>query len=207
MSIVVKLPEPFVEMERERLASHPDFKNIADQKDREKRLRKAAEKTAINRILMAQPAAREPRPVPDAEIDRDCEAFRARNGSHGVFEARVMREQSEARIRLRRTVEEIRRQAPTPSEKSVAATYDRYQDTLPQPEQVHAAHIVKRTAEGLQEEDAWRGIAAALADLESGSAFEQAANRHSDCSGKGDLGWFGRGAMVQEGEELAVTLG
>ncbi len=201
------LPEAFIEMERERLASHPDFRQIADARERETRLRKAAEETAINRMLMAQAAARDPRPVREQEIQRECDSFRARNGDHVTFDADVLRVQCEARLRLRRTVGDIRNAAPAPSEESVFATYERYKDTFEQPEQVHAAQVVKHTAEGLQEEAARIGIAEALAELERGIPFAEVADRLSDCAGKGgDIGWFGRGAMVQEFEDVVFAL-
>lgn len=63
--------------------------------------------------------------------------------------------------------------------------------------QVHAAHIL------VKKEDQAKEI---LAKLNAGDSFSDLAKKHSDCpSGKqgGDLGWFGKGQMVQEFEKAA----
>ena len=66
--------------------------------------------------------------------------------------------------------------------------------------QVHAFHILvenEREAEKLLEQ------------LHDGADFEELAEEHSKCPSAqsgGDLGWFGRGQMVQEFEEAAFDL-
>jgi peptidyl-prolyl cis-trans isomerase C len=63
--------------------------------------------------------------------------------------------------------------------------------------QVHAAHIL------VEKEDKVREL---LAKINSGENFGELAKKFSKCpSGKqgGDLGWFGKGQMVQEFEKAA----
>lgn len=63
--------------------------------------------------------------------------------------------------------------------------------------QVHAAHIL------VKKEDQARDL---LAKVKAGESFSDLAKRFSDCpSGRngGDLGWFGRGQMVQEFDRAA----
>ncbi len=65
------------------------------------------------------------------------------------------------------------------------------------PKQVHAAHILVKS------EDQAKDL---LTKLNAGVSFADLAKKHSDCpSGKqgGDLGWFGKGQMVQEFEKAA----
>jgi len=63
--------------------------------------------------------------------------------------------------------------------------------------QVHAAHIL------VDREDQAKEL---LARIDSGESFSDLAKKHSKCpSGRkgGDLGWFGKGQMVQEFETAA----
>jgi peptidyl-prolyl cis-trans isomerase C len=63
--------------------------------------------------------------------------------------------------------------------------------------QVHAAHILVKKEEQANE---------LLARIRAGKSFSDLAKKYSDCpSGKqgGDLGWFGKGQMVQEFEKAA----
>ena len=63
--------------------------------------------------------------------------------------------------------------------------------------QVHAAHIL------VKKEDQAKDL---LARVKTGENFSDLAKKFSDCpSGKngGDLGWFGRGQMVQEFDKAA----
>ena len=63
--------------------------------------------------------------------------------------------------------------------------------------QVHAAHIL------VKKEDEARGL---LTRVNKGENFGDLAKKYSDCpSGRdgGDLGWFGRGQMVQEFDKAA----
>ena len=67
-------------------------------------------------------------------------------------------------------------------------------------EQVRCAHILVRS----------RGEALELIEkLKAGESFEALAQEHSQCPSKragGDLGKFGRGAMVKEFEQAAFAL-
>jgi parvulin-like peptidyl-prolyl isomerase len=57
------------------------------------------------------------------------------------------------------------------------------------------------------EESARAAIEEALADIKAGVPFEEVADKHSDCAGNGgDLGWFPRGEMVEEFEEIVFNL-
>ena len=67
-------------------------------------------------------------------------------------------------------------------------------------ERVHAQHILVRTEQEAN---------SLLYDIKHGTSFEDVAKQKSLCpSGKngGDLGWFGRGMMVKEFEQVAFAL-
>jgi hypothetical protein len=97
--------------------------------------------------------------------------------------------------------------APKPTAEEIEAFYRANRENFRLPEMFHAAHIVKHVNEEQTEEQAEAGIQAALADLERGVPFAEAADRHSDCKGNGgDLGQFPPGHMVEEFEAAISAL-
>jgi parvulin-like peptidyl-prolyl isomerase len=74
------------------------------------------------------------------------------------------------------------------------------------PEMVRASHIVKNVDESTTEEVALAAIRAVQAQL-NGDNFADLANEHSDCKGNGgDLGYFPRGQMVDEFDEVVFAM-
>ncbi len=82
-------------------------------------------------------------------------------------------------------------------------------------DQIRASHILINHAEApqantqLSADDAMEKIGALKVEIESGTPFDQVAGEHSDCPSSrqgGDLGNFGRGAMVPEFDKAAFDL-
>ena len=82
-------------------------------------------------------------------------------------------------------------------------------------DQIRASHILINHADApqantqLSAEDAMKQIETLKSDIDSGTPFEQVAGEHSDCPSArqgGDLGSFGRGAMVPEFDQAAFDL-
>ncbi len=65
---------------------------------------------------------------------------------------------------------------------------------------VHAKHILVENKEQAQD---------ILDEIKEGASFDAMARKHSKCpsgTSGGDLGWFGKGAMVKEFEDAAFVL-
>nr|WP_232286734.1 peptidylprolyl isomerase [Pelobacter propionicus] len=78
--------------------------------------------------------------------------------------------------------------------------YDQNIDKFKAGEQIRASHILVKTEKEAKE---------ILAQLKGGAAFEELARKHSVDSSSakgGDLGWFGKGAMVPAFERAALAL-
>ncbi len=82
-------------------------------------------------------------------------------------------------------------------------------------DQIRASHILINHADAPQAntevsaKNAKAQIIKLKEDIEAGTPFEQVAEEHSDCpsaSQGGDLGSFGRGAMVPEFDQAAFDL-
>jgi peptidyl-prolyl cis-trans isomerase C len=66
---------------------------------------------------------------------------------------------------------------------------------------------VKHTPEDGDPAPALEALRAVEAELHAGANFEELARRHSDCPDDGgDLGWFPRGQMVDEFDEVVFNL-
>lgn len=75
--------------------------------------------------------------------------------------------------------------------------------------EIRAAHILVQVPEGADDTEAKARIDSIYNLLENNASFEQLARTCSDCPSKaksGDLGFFGRGKMVPEFEEVAFAL-
>ena len=76
------------------------------------------------------------------------------------------------------------------------------------PDEIRASHILVDT-KSRSKEEAQTAIEGIISNLQDGGEFAKLAEEHSDCpsgSDGGDLGNFGKGAMVPEFETAAFNL-
>lgn len=95
------------------------------------------------------------------------------------------------------------------SDADLRAYYDDNQEQFTTPEQVRARHILLRVDDDRSEAEAARQMAEIERRLAAGESFAALAEELSEDPGSaaqgGDLGFFGRGAMVPEFEEAAFA--
>ena len=179
--------------------------------DAEMQLREWARENVIERMLLTSAALADPEPVPAELIEQAMRTSDSKadseDGSGAAVSDGKVREQVEAQYRIERLLARIQSDVPAPKPKEIAEFYKRNREMFMGPELVHAAHIVKNVDEQNDEDSARAGIEAALLELRDDSRFDEVANRHSDCAGNGgDLGWFPRGQMVDEFDEIVFKL-
>ncbi|HYI97796.1 MAG TPA: peptidylprolyl isomerase [Bryobacteraceae bacterium] len=177
----------------------------------EMQLREWARDNVIERMLLKSAAFADPEPVPAEVIEKGLEAMNTQAGGKVSCGTRTsddnIREQIETQYRIERLIHHVHSAVPAPKPKDIAELYKRNKSRFMTPELVHAAHIVKNIDEQHDEATARVGIESAMADLKSGIPFGEAADRHSDCAGNGgDLGWFPRGQMVEEFDNVVFNL-
>jgi len=201
------VPEELIKEEMQRLERDVYFQNIADETERDRQLRAAAETSAADKILIAQKAADDPRPIDPAAIRQEMERQRAQWGRASSLDQGQFRQWVESQLRLQRTRQEMVADAKKTTPEEVEAFFNAHRENFQKPEMFHASHIVKNVNHEQSEEQAEAGIREAQAELERGTPFGEVADRFSDCKDKsGDLGQFPAGHMVEDFEQAIRAL-
>jgi parvulin-like peptidyl-prolyl isomerase len=166
----------------------------------EEKSREWARENLIERVLLRQAASKDTAPMPAEAIDREVHALQLKGGN-------ALREDVEQRLRIERFIATLTAHVATPRRKDVVEYYKKNRASFHAPEAVHAAHIVKNIDERTDESAARSAIEDIHRALHEGAEFESLADERSDCPGRGgDLGYFGRGEMVDEFERVAFAL-
>ncbi|PLX78849.1 MAG: hypothetical protein C0615_03160 [Desulfuromonas sp.] len=96
---------------------------------------------------------------------------------------------------------------PDPDKDAIKAMYDKHPEKMIRRGRVRASHILAKLREG-EEEQALAKIRELQQEV-TPENFAELARSHSDCPSStagGDLGWFRRGDMVKQFEEVAFSL-
>lgn len=86
--------------------------------------------------------------------------------------------------------------------------YDKNKDIFKDPEMVKASHILIKVDDKQNDKDAKAKIDSVYKELKSGKSFEELAKKYSQdgsAANGGDLGFFPRGVMVKEFENVAFS--
>ncbi|HUQ91646.1 MAG TPA: peptidylprolyl isomerase [Bryobacteraceae bacterium] len=177
----------------------------------EQRVRQWALENVLERTVLRQEALKDAEPVAPEAIEQQMEQVRSQTpGQSGVVAPvpdDVLRQELEVRFRVERLVGRVAQKVSAPKNKDISDFYVKNREQFKSPEMLHAAHIVKNVDEKTDEASARSAIEAAREELQSGASFEELADRFSDCPGRGgDLGFFPRGQMVEQFEEVVFQL-
>ena len=213
------VPEAALAAEAESLLSR--FRQLTDEQrsqygfTEESMRQRAAEwakENVIERALMRQAALEDRTPIPDDVFEKAVENMYKRFGGKDKFQEsglsdQDIRREAETSIRLDRLVGRVTSKVKAPKTKEAAEYYRKHKERFEEGETVRAAHIVKHVNEDVAKEEARQAIDALKAELDAGASFEEVADRASDCPGNGgDLGWFGRGKMVERFDAVVFDL-
>ena len=170
-----------------------------------------SKENVIERVLLRQEAAKDPAPVPPQEVDAALEQIKKRHGGGEQFslsrDEGEMRGEVETRVRLDRLIGSVTANVKPPKNKDVADFYRKHKSDFALPEQIRAAHIVKNVDDKTDEATAREAIEKVKEEIDRGDPFEEVADRHSDCPGNGgDLGYFARGQMVEQFDEVVFHM-
>jgi len=173
-------------------------------------LLKAGGKQLLDRLIeqkLIQQAAKEKGvTVSEQQVEEQVKEMKQQFGGESSFQMYmdqfgITEDMLKDDIRHQLLMEEILGPEIEVTEEEIKEYFEENKEFLGEPEQVKARHILVETEEQAHE---------ILAKLKQGESFEDLAKQYStDEASKdngGDLGYFGRGEMVAEFEEVAFSL-
>jgi parvulin-like peptidyl-prolyl isomerase len=219
MALVVngeKIDDNDIRQEVERL--RPRYEQVfaeKDPKERQAQLLDWSRENVIERVLLRQEAEKDGWNVPAAEVEtalarlreqfKKSEELRAAFNAGSDDEIKTMIEQQ---MQVERKIDAVYAGAAQPSDEEIRKYYEENKDQFKSDEQVRVAHIVKYVNWQTDEAAALEIIRRAQQEIKNGAAFEVIVDKYTDCADSGgDLGFIGRGQMVEEFEDVVFKLG
>ncbi len=213
-----KIERSLIETEVNRL--RPDYQRLfKDQarQEQEQQLAEWARENIIEATLFRQQARKAFPQIEPQEIQNALQELLQQEHQEGPLHQRVhagAEEQDKLyaeiadQIRHEKLYSQITNTIRQPSEKQIRQYYDQHlSDRFTIPEMIHAAHIVKHPNAAESKEQQYEQMCQMKEQLDSGVPFEDLAREHSDCpDSAGDLGFFARGKMVPDFEEVVFNL-
>lgn len=173
-------------------------------------LREEALQLLVDRMLMIQEARRLSLSATEEEVDAVLSQWAKRfdgvSGCRAGADTPEARQDIENRILVDKVLNTWRTAAPRPKIREIRDYYRKHTQEFYTPETVHASHIVRHFENAASEEAARQSILDLRALVDGGQPFGQLAASYSDCpESNGDLGWFARGVMVSEFDDVVFT--
>jgi parvulin-like peptidyl-prolyl isomerase len=177
-----------------------------------------AKEMVIAQVLIRQEAARREAVVAPADVDKELQSIREQHGGEQQFlrhlaSAKLTDEQVRADVelalRVDKLLDEVCASVTEPTDEELLAYYEENKDLFVAPERLRVSHIVKHVEGGtiLDTQAALSDLEPVRKSLANGTDFEGLAMRHSECpENGGDLGYFARGAMVPEFEDVVFAM-
>lgn len=175
-----------------------------------------AKENLIERTLLRQAAARYIRRIPAEKLEARFREFVKKNADEeslaraleasGLSQDQVKAD-LELQMRMDELVQSIRDSVAPPSNDEIVQYYQQNKEEFMMPEVIRAGHIVIYVGPSRSHHEAIALIQEVYRKLQQGVPFEELAGQYSDCpANDGDLGYFGRGEMVEEFEEAVFAL-
>jgi len=212
-----KIEQEQIKEEVERLRPHYE-QMITDKptKEKEEQLWDWSRENVIERVLLNQAARQDSASVPAAEIEKAYEKMVKESGGPEEFlkqyelkedQIGQVKKDIENRLRFEKMIGIITQDTTDPNDEEIQTFYNENIERFTNPDMVRAAHIVKHLTPNDDEKKARKEMQKILVKLRSGGDFDELAKQQSDCSDNaGDLGYFPRGQMVQEFEDVVFKM-
>ena len=134
-----------------------------------------------------------------------AEFFRRYNLT-GRDEQRI-RQDLARQLRTTRFLGDLSHNVPAPADTAILAYFTEHQAEFVEPEQIHAAHIVRHPRNQGEADKAYADLLQVRSRLLAGEKFLEVAQKESECHDSSpDLGFFPRGQMVPEFEVVVFSM-
>lgn len=214
-----RVEDDFIEQVRNQLAyQHGSGNGVPEWEAMGKDLDTFAKDMVIAQVLIRQEAAKNGPVVSPKELDQEMKRLREEHESKEAYQERLreagitekqVRADIEQRMKVDRLLDEVCKEVPEPTEEEMRQHYEENKALFMDPERIRASHIVKHLqgATILDVQAAHSEMEEIHKALKRGADFATFARRHSHCpENGGDLGYFGRGAMVPEFEDVVFKM-
>ncbi|NQU42248.1 peptidylprolyl isomerase [bacterium] len=207
-----------IQREMDRLRPHYE-QSFPDRspEEREGELREWSRENVIERILLMQASEREFEPTSAEEVEAEFEKMARAAGGRKHLLARLGMEEEDGegqvkreidrRKRFEKLIERLMNEVEAPSDEEMRKFYEENIGAFAEPEMVRASHIVKHHSPGEDPEKVKEEMQKVVKKLRNNGFFTDLVSEHSDCPDRGgDLGFFPRGQMVQEFEDVVFQM-
>ncbi len=184
--------------------------------EREKQLMDWSRENVIEGVLLRQAAMKDPDGPPAEAVDKVLADMIEQSGGKEQFFQQMglapdqedkVKEDIEQRLRLEKLIEKVTSSAGEPSEKDIRKHYEKNKERFTIPEMVRAAHIVRHLKPIDDPEKLKAEMDEIRAQMDENTDFAEIAAKHSECPDDGgDLGFFARGQMVQQFDEIVFDM-
>jgi parvulin-like peptidyl-prolyl isomerase len=198
-----EIPEAAVNAEVQRLRQ--EYERYAQQhgsKPEDSQLQEWSKQNLIERILLKQEAMSFGEPIPKKKLQ---DAYEKNKDRIGDRKKDLVFEQIEIQMRMERFIKDITKDVAAPSDKDIEDCYKENTERFTMPEQVHVAHIEKKLGPEADKSAIYVEMLNLREQIKQGRPFEEVAADQSDCPNH-DLGYFPRGQMVQEFEDVVFNM-
>lgn len=184
----------------------------------EKQLLEWSRENVIERVLLRQAAIRDYE-TDAAAVDQQYAEILEKSGGEEEFIKRAgikpedigqVKTDIGNDMKLQQLVKKLTDQAEEPTKKQILSVFEGDAERFTIPEMVRASHIVKHCEHGCDEAtaaEARKELEEVLTEVRESGNFDELATKYSSCpENGGDLGYFPRGQMVQEFEDIAFAM-
>lgn len=206
MNILVngeKIEQAQIDTEAEQLRPHYEkFASDNDSEGSNDELLEWSRENIIERTLMRQEAARVIGNIPKQEIESE---YKKAKHNYKHMSKKEAKADIKLQLQLDRLMKQIADSAPEATEDDIKEYYKANKERFAAPEQVHAAHIEKHIRNETEKDLTYVEMLNLREEIKQGASFKEVAAANSDCANF-DLGYFGRGQMVREFEDVILEM-